>query len=103
MGARNGGLAAEMQERRPVDPSGASLFELGSYRANDSNTKTPEQFSTHREAALALLNGSSRLTRKAGSFLGQCAVDPTPLSDAQHDWLKTLLERASLPSLRETA
>jgi hypothetical protein len=48
---------------------------------------------------LALLNGNSRLTRKAGSFLGQLVVDPTPLSDAQQDWLSTLLDRAGLPHL----
>lgn len=54
-------------------------------------------FPNHREAALALLNGETRLTRKAGSFLGQCAVDPLPLTDAQLDWLETLLERAGLP------
>jgi len=61
-------------------------------------------FSTHREAALALLNGDPRtvrLTRKAGSFLGQCCADPTPLSDAQEDWLSTLLDRAGLPPLME--
>lgn len=56
----------------------------------------------HRAAALALLNldpVDTRLTRKAGSFLGQLAVDPTPLSDKQADWLGTLLERSGLPPL----
>ena len=52
-----------------------------------------------RSAALALLNGSDRVTRKAGLFLGQLAVDPTPLSEAQSSWLATLLERAELPPL----
>jgi hypothetical protein len=56
-------------------------------------------FRSHRNAALALLNSESRLTRKAGSFLGQCVVDPTPLSEAQQNWLETLLERAGLPAL----
>lgn len=59
-------------------------------------------FATHRDAALALLNGEpreTRLTRKAGSFLGQCCADPMPLSDAQLDWLETLLDRAGLPPL----
>lgn len=60
-------------------------------------------FQSHRDAALALLNGDNRLTRKAGSFLGQCAVDANPLSDAQREWLDTLLERAGLPELGEAA
>lgn len=55
-------------------------------------------FSTQRDAALALLNGENRLTRKAGSFLGQLVVDPTPLTPAQSDWLATLLNRAGLPA-----
>jgi hypothetical protein len=54
-------------------------------------------FIDQRAAALALLNGDSRLSRKAGSFLGQLAVDPTPMSDRQLDWLGTLLSRAGLP------
>lgn len=63
-------------------------------------------FSTHREAALALLNAdprTSRLSRKAGSFTGQLCVDPTPMSDAQAEWLETLLERAGLPPLEMEA
>ena len=56
-------------------------------------------FPTQRDAALALLNSEARLTRKAGSFLGQIAVDPTPLSGAQASWIATLLERAGLPPL----
>lgn len=58
-------------------------------------------FPDHRAAALALLNGNHRLTRKAGQFLGQLAVDPSPISEAQADWLAKLLERASLPPLAE--
>lgn len=56
-------------------------------------------FTSHREAALALLNGDYRLTRKAGSFLGQLAVDPTPMTPAQSDWISTLLDRNGLPEL----
>ena len=59
-------------------------------------------YTSHRDAALALLNGGGRLTRKAGSFLGQLCCDTTPLSDAQSDWLATLLERAGLPHLEMT-
>jgi hypothetical protein len=62
-------------------------------------TKPP--FRTHREAALALLNGNHRLSRKAGQFLGQLAVDATPMSEAQADWLAKLLERAGLPPFAE--
>lgn len=56
-------------------------------------------FINHRQAALALLNGNRRHTRKAGQFLGQLAVDPSPMSPAQADWLAKLLERAGLPPL----
>lgn len=56
-------------------------------------------YETPKAAALALLNSGVRLTRKAGSFLGQLAVDPTPLSDSQRSWLDTLLARAELPPL----
>ncbi|GGC31211.1 hypothetical protein GCM10011371_18320 [Novosphingobium marinum] len=57
-------------------------------------------FSSHRDAAIALLNDpEAKLSRKGGSFLGQCVVDDTPLSEAQTDWLATLLDRAGLPTL----
>lgn len=59
----------------------------------------PARFPDQRSAALALLNNGGRLTRRAGSFLGQCVADPSPLSPAQSDWLATLLERAGLPPL----
>lgn len=62
---------------------------------------TERPFSYHRAAALALLNGTSRLSRKAGQFLGQIAVDSTPMSEAQRAWLAKLLDRAGLPPLAE--
>ena len=55
----------------------------------------------HRQAALALLNGNHRVSRKAGQFLGQLAVDTTPMSAAQADWLAKLLDRAGLPPMAE--
>jgi hypothetical protein len=58
-------------------------------------------FPSQRDAALALLNKGERLTRKAGSFLGQLAVDPTPMTEPQKSWLSTLLERADLPPLAD--
>ena len=62
---------------------------------------TDRPFPDHRAAALALLNGNHRLSRKAGQFLGQLVVDSTPMSDAQADWLAKLLRRAGLPPLAE--
>jgi len=56
-------------------------------------------FPTDRDAALALLASDVPLTRKAGSFLGQTAVDPTPLTKAQAKWLVQLLDRAGLPPI----
>jgi len=61
-----------------------------------------KSFPNQRGAALALLTDETqRLSRKAGSFLGQLAVDETPLTPKQREWLATLLERAGLPSLVE--
>ena len=60
-------------------------------------------FPSPRDAALALLNDNAPLTRKAGSFLGQVCVDPTPLSEAQQDWLDKLLAKRGLPPVREAA
>jgi hypothetical protein len=56
-------------------------------------------FDNHRAAALALLSGEARLSRKAGSFLGQIVVDDSPLTPAQSDWLGKLLARAGLPPM----
>lgn len=60
---------------------------------------TARSFPDHRKAALALLNGDHRLSRKAGGFLGQLAVDSAPMSKKQADWLAQLLDRADLPPL----
>ena len=62
---------------------------------------TERPFSNHRQAALALLNATSRLSRKAGQFAGQLAVDSAPMSEAQASWLAKLLDRAGLPPLAE--
>lgn len=40
--------------------------------------------------------GDIKLTRKAGSFLGQLVCEPAPLTAAQADWFGTLLTRAGL-------
>lgn len=64
---------------------------------------TAAPFRSAREAALALLTSGSTLTRKAGSFLGQTVVDPTPLTEAQAGWLEALLDRAGLPPFVDQA
>lgn len=53
-------------------------------------------FDQRRKVAIAILTHGERLTRKAGAFAGQCAVDPTPLSPAQAEWFQTLAERAGI-------
>lgn len=62
---------------------------------------TDRPFPNHRAAALALLNGTSRMSRKAGQFLGQLVVDPSPMTEPQAGWLAKLLERAGLPPMAE--
>lgn len=54
-------------------------------------------FEQQRAAALAILAKSERLTRKAGSSLGQLVADSTPMSPAQLEWFVTLAERAGVP------
>jgi len=51
-----------------------------------------------RKTALALLNSEARISRKAGSFLGQIVADPLPLTEAQAEWLAQLVSRAERPS-----
>lgn len=51
---------------------------------------------TRAEAALVILQQGERLTRRSGSFLGQCAVDPTPLSEKQARWFDQLAERTGV-------
>ena len=53
-------------------------------------------FDRRRLVALSILTKEVRLTRKAGSFLGQCVADETPLSEKQFDWFLTLAERAGV-------
>ena len=60
-----------------------------------------DPFRTHHAAALALLSKAAPLTRRSGAFLGQLAVDPTPMTPAQAEWLGKLLSRADLPPLVE--
>lgn len=60
-----------------------------------------DPFISPQAAALALLNSGQQFSRRAGSFLGQTAVDTKPLSQAQTEWLVRLLDRAGLPPLEQ--
>jgi len=93
--------------KTPADQAGASSDLFGSGSSNSARDQAwhrqlLDYFINHRDAALAMLNGDYRLTRAAGSFLGQLAVDPTPMSEKQANWLAKLLEKRGLPPLRET-
>lgn len=46
-------------------------------------------------------SGKAPLSRQAGSFCGQCAVDPQPLTEKQARWFGKLPERAELPQIEE--
>ncbi len=84
----------------PAGKAGARGDLLGGWSQEASNPTAPlAQFPDPRQAALALLNGKFRLTRKAGQFLGQLAVDHSPMSERQFDWLAKLLDKHDLPSL----
>jgi hypothetical protein len=73
-------------------------FAISSGRRDVTNEHTLEEtawslFEAHR-------TGTATLTQKAGSFIGQIAVDPAhPLSERQQRWLSKLVERAGLPPL----
>ncbi len=57
-------------------------------------------FNQRREAALEILTSDVRLTRKAGSFLGQLVVDDRPLTQPQSEWLHQLAEKAGVDAGR---
>ena len=88
----------------PADEAGARGDLLGGWSRETSKPAAPRvQFSVHRQAALALLNGHYPLTRKAGQFLGQLAVDASLTSHAQAVWLDRLLAKHGLPPLLREA
>ncbi|WP_417592524.1 hypothetical protein [Parasphingorhabdus sp.] len=53
-------------------------------------------FEQQRAAALAILSSNMKASRKCGSFLGQCAVDDTPLTERQERWFGQLVEKAGI-------
>lgn len=58
---------------------------------------------TISDAAFALFQahraGETKLTRRSGNFLGECLVDPSPLTEKQASWILALLEKAGLPAV----
>lgn len=55
-------------------------------------------FTSHRAAALALLNSGADLSAKQGGFLGQAAFLDA-LTEKQENWLRDLLRRHEQPPL----
>lgn len=53
-------------------------------------------FDERKAVALSILSHEVQLSRRAGSFLGQCVVDDTPLTEKQLAWLLILAERAGV-------
>lgn len=58
-------------------------------------------FSSHRDAAMALLTSGADLRPKEGQFLGGIAFDANPLTEKQSNWLTILLSRHGLPPLSD--
>lgn len=53
-------------------------------------------FEKQRQDALAILSSDAKISRKGGSFLGQCAVDASPLTERQATWFQQLAQKAGL-------
>lgn len=53
-------------------------------------------FDQRRKAAIAILTHGEGTSRRGGAFLGQCAVDPSPLTEKQNAWFRALAERAGI-------
>lgn len=53
-------------------------------------------FEQQRRNALAILSSDTKISRRGGSFLGQCAVDATPLTERQETWFQQLAQKAGL-------
>lgn len=90
----------------PGDAAGFSVISLSDVAtrmvhslAHCAQQRRPQMMTTfeaRRAAALSILTNSERLTRKAGSFLGQLATDPTPMTPAQLEWFVTLAHRGGV-------
>lgn len=58
-------------------------------------------FTSHQDAAMAVLNCGGPLRPREGQFLGGLAFDANPLTDKQRNWLVILLNKHSLPPLAD--
>lgn len=63
--------------------------------------QTQLPFDSPREAALALLAGSDRWSRKAAGFLGHMAVIKRQLTAREKAWLEDMLLKAGYPPFTE--
>ncbi|AOL24493.1 hypothetical protein Ga0102493_11352 [Erythrobacter litoralis] len=63
--------------------------------------QTQPPFNNPREAALALLIGSDRWSRKAAGFLGHMAVIKRQLTAREKAWLEDMLLKAGYSALSE--
>lgn len=71
---------------------------MSNQRSKDGVVALP--FATPRQAALALLSRFPDLPHKTAGFLGHVCVADL-LTDRQHDWLASILEKRGLPPLAE--
>ena len=72
-------------------------FRLSSSRERAGENLIGGEGPNVRQAALTLLATSKNLSPKAGRFLGQLVVSPSPLTSKQLAWLQALLVRAGYP------
>lgn len=56
-------------------------------------------FTSHRDAAMALLTSGADLRPREGQFLGGISFDANPLTEKQTNWLAILLARHGLPPI----
>lgn len=59
------------------------------------------QFTSHKDAAMAILTSGAPLKPKEGQFCGGLAFTDPPLTEKQHHWLTILLRRHNLPEIAE--
>ena len=53
-------------------------------------------FKQRRAAALAILSSDTKLSRKAGSFLGQVVTDDSDFTPKQAEWFCQLADKAGV-------